>query len=415
MNILSIMSCYPPHMIGGAEFSAVNLNAWLSNQGHEMAAVTCAEEGEKELFGERIDGIRVWRLRWPRSHTLWQHNGAARGQKLVWQLQDHFDPRNRKIMARVLDEFRPGIAFINVVAGLGYNSLYEIGARDIPSIYFMHDTNLICAKAAMFKKGRRCTSQCLQCKIVGQIRFSAATSIRRIAFASPSRANLDLAARYHPLNKYLTAIVPNPISYPGATVPRQGSAGLRILFVGRLHDNKGIRVLLTALEQIVASRPFKITVLGSGPHEGRMRADFQHHAWCEFHGRVSESEVANQIVNSDVLCMPSIAPENSPGVIIHALSKGLPVIGSAQGGIPELVQNDKNGLLLAAGDVDAWRQALAGIIEDPSPLDRWRTYAATHAQDFDQDNLGRKLLALMENTINQHSRRRQTSQSGAQA
>jgi glycosyltransferase involved in cell wall biosynthesis len=409
MNILSIMSCYPPHMVGGAEFSALNINAWLSSQGHEIAAVTCAGEGEKELFGEWIDGIRVWRLRWPRSHTLWQHSGAAQSQKLVWQLQDHFDPRNKKIMARVLDEFRPDFAFIHVVAGLGYNSLYEIGARDIPSIYFMHDTNLICAKAAMYKRGRRCTSQCLQCKVVGQIRFSAATSIRRIAFASPSQANMDLATRYHPLNRYLTAIVPNPIGYPVATVPRRDSTHLRFLFVGRLHENKGIRVLLTALEQVEASRPFKITILGSGPHEARLRADFQRHAWCQFHGRVSENEVANRIVNSDVLCMPSIAPENSPGVIIHALSKGLPVFASAQGGIPELVENDKNGLLLTAGDVVAWRGALARIIEDSSPLDRWRRYADAHARDFDQDHLGRRLLALMENAIKQHGCGRQAA------
>jgi len=110
-----------------------------------------------------------------------------------------------------------------------------------------------------------------------------------------------------------------------------------------------------------------------------------------------------------VLCVPSIARENSPGVIIHALSKGLPVIASAQGGIPELVHNDKNGLLLTAGDVAAWRKALVDLIEDPSPLDRWRIYADAHAQDFDQDNLGRKFLALMENTIDQYSRCRQTA------
>jgi glycosyltransferase involved in cell wall biosynthesis len=107
--------------------------------------------------------------------------------------------------------------------------------------------------------------------------------------------------------------------------------------------------------------------------------------------------------------MPSIAPENSPGVIIHALSKGLPVIASAQGGIPELVENDKNGLLLTAGDVAAWRGALARIIEDPSPLDRWRRYADAHARDFDQDYLGRKLLALMENAIKQHGCGRQAA------
>jgi glycosyltransferase involved in cell wall biosynthesis len=303
MRILSVISCYPPHAIGGAEFAAVTLNEWLTDYGHQVAVVTSCEEGEEELFGERMKGVRVWRLRWPRSHTLRRHSAAPQGQKIVWQLQDHFDPRNRKLMARVLDEFCPDFTLIHVVTGLGYNSLYEIGARNIPSIYFMHDPNLICAKASMFKNGKVCASQCLQCKLVGQVRFSAVTSIRRVAFASPSRANLALASRFHPLNNYLTATILNPTKYTIVRAPRENARRLRILFAGRLHDNKGIRVLLTALEQVVASRPFSLTILGSGPHEADLRAEFQRYAWCKFCGRVSESEVANRIVNSDVLCL----------------------------------------------------------------------------------------------------------------
>jgi glycosyltransferase involved in cell wall biosynthesis len=78
-------------------------------------------------------------------------------------------------------------------------------------------------------------------------------------------------------------------------------------------------------------------------------------------------DISNIMVNSDILCIPSIWAENSPGVVIHALSLGLPVIGSDKAGIPELVEDGKNGLLVPPGDMLAWQVALERIL-DPGAL-----------------------------------------------
>src|SRR5207253_6388102 len=97
-------------------------------------------------------------------------------------------------------------------------------------------------------------------------------------------------------------------------------------------------------------------------------------------------------------CVPSIWRENSPGVVIHALSQGLPVIGSDKGGIPELVHHNRNGLLVPAGDTDAWRRALEGVLTEPKTLAAWRTNLAKEANLFDQEQLGHKLLQLIVDT-----------------
>ena len=98
------------------------------------------------------------------------------------------------------------------------------------------------------------------------------------------------------------------------------------------------------------------------------------------------------MVNSDVLCVPSIWAENSPGVVIHALGLGLPVIGSDKGGIPELVEHNKNGMLVPPNDVTAWQNALESIFINPSMLVDWRIYAVQNTHQFDQDYLGNKIL-----------------------
>lgn len=400
MKIFTVVSTYAPHMIGGAEFSALNSLQWLRDQGHDVAAITMAEKGEAELFGEHIDGVRVWRLRWPRHHTHLDHDKAKFLQKLIWHAQDHFDPRNCKLMSRALDEFRPDIVLVRVISGIGYNAYYEIAKRDIPTICFMHDLNLVCSKSDMFRDGKRCKSLCAWCKVVRHIRFSAASSIPRVSFCSPSRANLEMASRYIPLHKFSSVSILNANKYPRATVARKIVDHMRFLYVGRLHEAKGIGTLLEAAERLADHKNFTLTVVGTGPQEAELHRRFKNKRWCKFAGKVPQIEVANHMANSDVLCIPSIWLENSPGVVIHALSTGLPVIGSNMGGIPEYVRHFENGLLVPPGDVSAWCDALAKVLNNRSMLESWRAYAKAHSNQFDQDCIGRQILDQMNETIN---------------
>ena len=127
----------------------------------------------------------------------------------------------------------------------------------------------------------------------------------------------------------------------------------------------------------------------------KLRDRYGSRPWCIFAGFVQQEEVSNLMALSDALCIPSIWLENSPGVVIHALSQGLPVIGSNKGGIPELVRHGDNGLLIPPGDVIAWREALATVLRTPACLEQWRRNAVENAYTFDQDLLGQQLLKVM--------------------
>ena len=391
---LVLSSLYPPDVLGGAEMSAYNLAQWLRSAGCEIGVLTTAKSPEEVCEGKEENGIRVWRVWMPRLYPMYYMAKAKAWQKPLWHLQDHFDPRNRTVVARVLDVFKPEHVNIHILQGIGYNVLAEIGQRNIPATFFLHDLGLACIRMAMFRKGQECTSPCGLCRISSAYKASLVARVPRIGFCSPSRANLEKLAQYFPVKNYRNTAIMNPNKYPPATAERRSGAVLRLLYVGRLHSTKGVDILLVAAAALAEMYDFTLTIVGSGPDEKALRAKYASARWCHFTGFVSQMEISNLMVNSDLLCIPSIWLENSPGVVIHALGLGLPVIGSDKGGIPELIEDGKNGLLFPANDVAALRRVLENILRDPSVLAGWRDYALAQAQKFDPDYLGKQITEL---------------------
>jgi len=195
----------------------------------------------------------------------------------------------------------------------------------------------------------------------------------------------------------------NPNRYPEATVARTESAELRVLYAGRIHQTKGVDVLLQSARRLQRAgdnaRRLRVTIVGTGPQEAELRAEFGAEPWCTFTGFVSQADLSNIMHNSDVLCVPSVWFENSPGVLIQALGLGLPVLGSDMGGIPELIEHGRNGLILPPGNVEAWRGALESLLEQPEVLRDWRRHALAHSNRFDQDYLGGLTVKFIQTVI----------------
>jgi glycosyltransferase involved in cell wall biosynthesis len=399
LKVLSIAALFPPDVLGGAEMSAYNLAKWIDRQGHNMTVLTTAKSPEEALRGRFVDGLRMYRLYMPRPYPTFRFPQAPRWQKPIWHLQDYIDPRNRRALAGVLDEVRPDVALVHLLPGVGYNALEELGARDIPVVYFLHDLGLACVKMSMFRKDKSCAAQCTLCAVTTSYKVSILSRIRRLGFCSPSRANLDRIRDLVPIGHRPCTTILNTNAYPRPTATRSQSERLRLLYVGRLHPAKGVDLLLESVarakEALGDRRPIEITVVGAGPEEAKLREKYGRASWCKFTGFVNQTEIANIMVSSDLLCIPSVWFENSPGVVIQALGLGLPVMGSDVGGIPELVEADRNGCLVPPGDGPAWQAALEQVLSDPARLARWRAYALENAHRFDQDYIGNETLRFI--------------------
>ena len=90
----------------------------------------------------------------------------------------------------------------------------------------------------------------------------------------------------------------------------------------------------------------------------------------ELAGALTRDQVAAELAAADVLVAPSVPTkqgrrEGIPVVLMEAMSSGLPVVASRISGIPELVQDDVNGLLAPPGDAPALAAALRRLADDP--------------------------------------------------
>ncbi|CAN5335146.1 glycosyltransferase family 4 protein [soil metagenome] len=396
MRILMISTLYPPFVQGGAEISAHNLATWLAAQGHEVAVLTTAPTAADELWDEMSEGCRIFRVSMPRQYTVFEATTAPGWKKPLWHLQDHFDPRNRTIVDKVLDEFKPDVVNVQYLQGIGYNALKSIAERDLPTVYTLHDLGLACVKMAMFIDGKECAGLCTACGMSAKVKMGYLGKVERLGFISPSTANMAKLASLQPIGDYPQHRVLNANEYPAPRIVRSESPDLRLLYVGRLHETKGVDIVLKALDMIALNQGFRLDILGSGPDEARWREEYGDRPWLRFHGQVSLQDVADAMISSDALLVPSIWLENSPGVVIQALSLSLPVIGSDKGGIPELVSDGVNGILVEPGNVAAWHDAIKGLLDTPGRLDAMRINAGAGAIEFDKNTLGHQALAVFE-------------------
>jgi L-malate glycosyltransferase len=136
--------------------------------------------------------------------------------------------------------------------------------------------------------------------------------------------------------------------------------------VANLRPGKGHEVLLDAAARVLARHPdVRFQLVG----DGSRRAELEHQAAAlgiasqvTFRGYCSD--VAGVLRESDVFAFPSFM-EASPNAVLEAMAAGLPVVATHVGGIPEVVSDGRNGLLVPPGDADALAGGLLRVLEAP--------------------------------------------------
>jgi glycosyltransferase involved in cell wall biosynthesis len=165
-----------------------------------------------------------------------------------------------------------------------------------------------------------------------------------------------------------------------------------------LRSWKGHLTLLEAAAQLRKKRPLHLAIAGEGP----MRQDLP--------GAISRlgltdcvtllghrADVPNVLASLDVLVLPSYAHEGIPQIILQAQAMARPIVATRIGGIPEVVEDGKTGLLVEPKDAPALAEAISRLLSDP-------TFAHGLAQNgrkqietrYSLDAMGERLLALYE-------------------
>jgi glycosyltransferase involved in cell wall biosynthesis len=191
--------------------------------------------------------------------------------------------------------------------------------------------------------------------------------------------------------------LPNAVPLHDIPSPAVPGAPLRVLFAGRIGARKGTFELLRAFARLAAKFP-SATLVCAGDGEGeklkQLAAQLGIAERLECPGWLSAEAMAGELQRASIFALPS-HHEGVPMAMLEAMSRSLPVLTTPVGGIPEVVDNDRNGILVSAGDVDAIAVALERLLR--SPLERERLGAAaraTIAERFALDATIERLAAL---------------------
>ena len=147
-----------------------------------------------------------------------------------------------------------------------------------------------------------------------------------------------------------------------------------LLFVGRLHEIKGIRYLLQAMPRVLERYPgMGLVIVGYGPEEPALREEAQQiglNGQVRFTGRKPHADIVRLLQGCRAAVVPSIVDdtgrtEGTPTVVIEALASGARIVASSVGGIRDVIRHEENGWLCAPRDADDLARKLLVALEDP--------------------------------------------------
>jgi glycosyltransferase involved in cell wall biosynthesis len=400
---------------GGVEIAAMNLAEGLARRGHDVHFLAASGQSSPLApqvgnVGVALEGhrakIQAHYREFPRIYPMDEDHGLIR--KLFWHVEDLAHPKNESLFADVLTQVRPDLILLHNITAVGKNIWRTIRASGLPCIQVIHDLGLICLNMQRFRGGRQCHGLCVTCRIQKYFRFSMITDTSPFCFVSPSEATLREVAHYVDLSPWRTAIIHNANTF--LVKPRKVDARKpMLLYIGRLEAAKGVEVMLGAAVAARAVAEFDLDILGTGELESALRQKYGHLSWVRFHGSVDQQRVAEFMSCATALLVPSLWLETVPGVAVHALFAGLPVLGSRIGGIPEHVYDGRTGRLITPGDERAWSKEILHVVTDREQTNAWSAECLRVAPRFDANLALDKYERLMAEMVTQSSSDRDRS------
>lgn len=419
-RVLHISNFFPPDDIGGAEIAAYNSCHGLlgARRGLDVSVLVVNARGPVRDRHYQLNGVAVHDVGLAR-------RGPAVGRSIRDRLRrgwaDLYDRRVADTVTAELGRLRPDLVHVHNVSGTTMAPFLVCRRLGVPVVLTLHDYWLLCPNNMLYGgDGLLCRpadrpgwARCGRCfrrydfwADIPARRSVLAWLVRDVkCFMAPSRRLVDLhvaagydSARFrvvpYGIEPGLAHLPANPIV---RKIAREAGRAPTLLFAGSLVVSKGIQVLTEALPRLLDAVPgLRLVVAGGG--EERLVAPLRRlgrpAVWLL--GRLPCDEMRLLYAAADLTLVPSTWYDNSPMVIYESLLAGTPVVGSAIGGIPELIQEGLTGYLFPPGDAEALAGRVMDHFDRPAPERREmrRRCARYIRQELSAERHVERLLAV---------------------
>lgn len=345
---------------GGAERLVADLVAAQRTAGHEVRVLSSDRDGGGVPFSDA-----TWAQ--PARTGLWR--------RIAGMLRN---PAARTALAGQLTRWQPDVVHLHTIGLLSPMTLRVL--RETPTVLTVHGPELFlrsterwCLPTNHFRPGSLCTLSWRGRVALAFFSGIAGPVWRRQlkvvdVHLAPSRYVESLLARdFSPTRVVPNGFAPAVPQDPGPAERHGG--GPRIVFAGRLEHFKGPQVILDAVPAVLAAHPdTTFTICGAGPMLDQLRERITRLGVgqaVELTGWLDPQQVRRRIAGADLVVVPSVWPEAFGLTCLEAFSTGTPVVASAIGALPELVEHDVTGLLVPPGDGEALTAALCRLLAEP--------------------------------------------------
>jgi glycosyltransferase involved in cell wall biosynthesis len=409
MNILMLAQFYAP-VVGGEERHVQDLSIELVKRGHTVTVATLQIPGVPEF--EVDEGVQIYRIKSTTQRAGW----------LYKQERSHHppiaDPEVSLALQRIIKREKPDI--VHAHNWMLYSFLPLKMLSGLPLVVSLHDYSLICSQKRLMQFDTTLCSgpsliKCMDCSahhygsLKGRVTAMAqqlSTPLVRAAVDSFLPVSQATAIGNGLVENHLPfQIIPNFISDTTNPIQDDVNAYLSqlpedgfLLFVGDLSRDKGVDILARAYANLHNAPPLvligrrrpdtpsdlpkNVMVMGSWPHAAVMEA----------------------YRRSSFSMLPSICPETFGIVVIEAMSMGRPVIASRIAGLADVINDGENGFLVPPGDVEALRESIQHLVDDPALRQRLGQGASRRAQDFRSSVVVPRIEAVYEELLQTKAR-----------
>jgi glycosyltransferase involved in cell wall biosynthesis/ubiquinone/menaquinone biosynthesis C-methylase UbiE/Flp pilus assembly protein TadD len=394
MRILHVAWGHPPNLGAGPIYYLHQLCLEERSNGVEAACFVAGnEQGDAHLapsVSHRVyDGVSY--------HVV--ENRPAKYFDWEYPRREIDNDEIALLFEQTLSDWQPDVVHFHNLLSLSMSLIEAAKERGIPTVFSAHNYWTVCARDDLFAPnevncsgpgdGARCASCIGQPNQVGGYMYRARrsreilTNSIDVILAVSTRVKEILVSFGVPADRIVAQHIGSRAAEHNwkqagergrLTVPAHET--VRFGFFGTMHVRKGAHVLLAAAAKLAARRTdFRLDVYGGGLQGGfKERLDLLLasspvlRGVCELKGGYLQTQMPELLKEIDIAIIPPVWEDNGPQTVMETLGAGVPVIGSAIGGIPDFVADGRNGLLFRPGDTDDLARVMERVLDDRSLL-----------------------------------------------